>query len=233
MPRREWTEEQRREFSEKQKQRWAAKKAEREEALLNAPVAELDEEQEVMLPEQLGRDNAAAPSVDDGADLAAERRARMLRGIEPEVAATFTDADLEKIELDEKRVAQEEKRAKALEVIRKRERMNQRTQNDLIPPDVLRSQKEQEFLNEPVTFRVVLPDSGAGRRDQAGFRVDGFLYEMNQVYTRPRHIFLSLQANHYGAWLAETTFRTLDQHKPGQAARFILANQIPPFEVRA
>lgn len=210
---RELTEEQRAALRERLAKARAARKSRPtdEEILMSKTVAELNE---------------TPPSV------AAERRARMLKGIDPEVAAQISDDRLAKIEEEERKVAEEERVAKALALIREGERKKARAENDLIPPEQLRSEAEKVFLNEPVTFKVTLPDSGAGRGERAGFRVNGFLYEIGATYTRPRHVFISLHANHYGAWLSEVKFRTLDQHKPGMDARSIVGNHIPAFEVR-
>lgn len=188
-------------------------------------------------------DDGAGGDPDGGADAgpdglavviapgAAERRKRLLGGLELERAALVTDEDLEKIEAEEREKALAEQKKQALADVRAAARQIARVEHDLIAASVLRSDDERRRLAEPVTFRVRLPGDGAGHRGQNGFRVDGFLYQDGQTYTRPRAIFESLQANHYRAWLSEIQFKTLDQHKLGGSAVEVLAQTLPHFEV--
>ncbi len=160
-----------------------------------------------------------------------DRRERLLEGIDPEIAKLITDAELDQIEEEEREKAEAERKKKALGLVRDSLRQKARLENDLIDASVLLTAAEKKRLAEPVTFKVQVPGDGAGHHGQAGFRVDGFLYQNGRTYTRPRAVFDSLQANHYRTHLNEIEFRTLDQHKQGNSAREVLARTIPQFEV--
>ncbi len=191
------------------RERRAAAKAEAEAALLANPVEALDE----------------APSDNDA------RRKRLLEGIDPEIAKLIGDDELEEIERQEQKKAADERKRKAIQLVRASAEQLARVENDLIDASVLRSDSEKKRMAEPVTFKIHLPSDGAGHMGQNGFRVNGFLYQNGMTYTRPRAIAESLQYNHYRAWLSELEFRTLDQHKPGNSARELLGAMIPRFYV--
>lgn len=186
----------------------AVESAPADEALLRQPVTVLDEP-------------------DDS------RRRRLLDGVPADIAALITDAELEKIESEERQRAEIERKTKALASVREQLRQQARVDNDLISADVLLSDAEKARLSEKVKFRINLPAGGAGHRGHHGFRVNGFTYQQGREYEAPRAVFESLQANHYKAWLSETRFKTLDQHKRGNSAEEILNHQPPHFEVMA
>lgn len=170
----------------------------------------------------------AGPIVEDERAL---RRQRLLGDMDPETAALFTDEELEKIEREEKEKALAEQKRQALADVRAIARTNAQVEHDLIPAATLRSEAEQKRMMEPVTFRVNIPGEGSGHRGQAGFRVNGRLYQNGREYTEPRHVFNSLFEMHYRVHLGEVKFRTLDQHKIGNSAVEVLGRTIPQFEV--
>lgn len=188
-------------------------------ALLSASVAELDQ----FLAE-------ARPVLDDAA---AERRRRLLADLDPEIAALVSDEQLAQIEAEERAKAKATRVAQALKDARAVAHQQALIENDLIPADRLRSEAEKRRMMEPVTFEVHVPSGGAGdpRRAPAGFTVDGFRYQNGRRYTRPRHIFESLQEMHYRVHLAEVRFSTLNQQEKGNSAPEVLARTIPRFEV--
>ena len=196
----------------------AEPEVEPDEALLDAPVGELEVEDE---PE----------AVDAVAEERAARRARMLAETDAETAALFTDDELEKIEREEREKALADRKKQAMRNIRATAQHLARVENDLIPADTLRSDADWKRLNEPVTFRVDLPGDGAGHRGQNGVRLDGVLYQHGRVYTRPRAVFEAVREIMYRARINELRFRTLDQHKPGNSATEILALSAPQYEV--
>lgn len=163
----------------------------------------------------------------------ASRRLRLLEGIDPAIADLISDAELDEIERDERTKAEAERKKRALASVRESLRQKARVENDLIAADVLLSDEEKKRRAEPVTFKVRLPSDGAGHRGQNGFRVDGFLYQQDRTYTRPRAVYDSLLSNHYRTWLAEIQFKTLDQHKRGNSAVELAGHLIPAFEVAA
>jgi hypothetical protein len=162
-----------------------------------------------------------------------QRRRRLLEGIDPAIAYLITDAELDAIEGEERIKAEAERKKNALSNVRASLRQKARLDNDLIDASVLRTEAEKKRLAEPVTFTIRLPNDGAGHLGQNGFRVDGFLYQQGQTYTRPRAVFESLKSNFYQAWLRELEFTTLDQHKPARSAREIIGDRIPNFEIAA
>jgi hypothetical protein len=138
---------------------------------------------------------------------------------------------LAEIEADEQKKAQDARVAQALKDVRSVVRQEALILNDMIPAAQLRSEAEKRRMNEPVTFEVRVPLGGAGHRGQAGIRVNGFLYQHGQRYTRPRHVFESLREMHYRVHLAEVQFSTLNQDEPGNSAKEVLGRTIPRFEV--
>lgn len=163
----------------------------------------------------------------------AARRERLLQGIDPDIARLITDAELDLIELQEREKAEAERKKNALATVRETLRTRARIENDLISADAQRTDEEKKRLAEKVTFRIVVPNDGAGHRGRSGIKVDNRLFEQGRVYTETRAVFESLQYMHYRAWLNEVEFRTLDQHKPGQSAKEILGHTIPRFEIAA
>lgn len=158
------------------------------------------------------------------------RRARLLEGVDPDIARLISDDELDIIEADERQKAADERKKQALASVRATLKQRARVENDLISADVLRSDAERKRLLEPVTFTVRLPNDGAGHHGRNGIRVDGFLYQQGHTYTRPRGVFETLRDIHFRSHLNEVQFRTLDQHKPGQSAREIIGDLIPRFE---
>lgn len=196
----------------------------RDREALSATVAELPPLIEDMIEDPL----PAGPIVEDAREA---RRARWLSGMDPEVAKLVTDEDLDKIEREENEKALGEKKRQALADLRAMVRQEAQAEHNLIPAATLRSEAEQKRMNEPVTFRVNIPGEGSGHRGQAGFRVNGRLFQNGHTYTEPRHVFTSLFEMHYRVHLAEVKFRTLDQHKIGNSAVEVLGRTIPQFEV--
>lgn len=159
------------------------------------------------------------------------RRERLLQGIAPDIAALISDDELDRIEREEREKAEAERKKKALDDVRAQMRQRARVENDLIAPDVIRSAEEKRRLGEMVTFKVNLPNDGSGHYGRNGFRVDGRLYQQGAVYTEPRAVFESLQANFFQTWKSELMFKTLDQQKPGNDVRATIGNTIPQFEI--
>lgn len=158
-------------------------------------------------------------------------RTRTLEGIDPEIAALFTDEELAKYEAEENAKAASERKKKALDDIRANLRQKARVAENLIAASVLRSEAEKKRLAELVSFRIDMPGNGAGHNGRNGIRIDGFLYAQGQVYTRPRAVFETLQSIFYKAWLQELTFSQLNQNQRGMSPQEVLARQIPRFEV--
>lgn len=164
-------------------------------------------------------------------DAAAARRRRLLGDVDPEVAALFTDAELETIEREERETALAKQRKQALADVRAKARQNAEVEHDLIPANVLRDASERKRLTEPVRVKITLPNGGSGEPGKAGIRIDGRLFQMGREYTVTRAVAETMRDMHYKAWLNETRFRTLDQHKAGNSAAEVLAHTLPQFEV--
>lgn len=185
----------------------------------------------------MNESNAAASPAEDASeqhlatpemDAVAARRQRLLGDLPPEVAALVTDSDLDKIEREERATALADQKKQALADARSRIRLEARAEIDLIPASQLRSDEERRRLAEKVTFRVGLPNDGAGHRGRNGFRVDGFLYQQGQQYTVTRAKFETLREIHDRAWRSEIRFKTLDQNEPGFGGLHAL---VPHMEV--
>ncbi len=209
---RKWTEEQK----EAARQRERARRNRGEEPALPASADETGGNLRTAGEDALPETRATLPAATD-----AERRKH----------SRISDAELAAIEAEEDAKADQEAKKRELAEAREEARQRARVRKGLVPASVLRSEAEQKYLNEPVTFRVNLPGGGAGHNGQNGFRVNGRLFQNGLTYTVPRHEFLSLYRGHYLAWLNEVRFRTLDQHKPGNSAEDVVARTIPPFEV--
>jgi hypothetical protein len=167
------------------------------------------------------------PLIDSGASI----RSRTLEGIDPEIAALFTDEELAATEAEENAKAAAERKKKAFADIRANLRQKAMVKENLIAASVLRSEAEKKRLAELVSFRIDMPGNGAGHNGRNGIRIDGFLYAQGQVYTRPRAVFETLQSIFYKAWLQELTFSQLNQNQRGMSPQEVLARQIPRFEV--
>ncbi len=198
------------------------------EAVMPAhPIVE-DEELPSMRPILAPSEDGAETEGSSGRD---ERRLRLLEGIDPAIADLISDAELDDIEAEERGKAEAERKKRALASVRESLRQKARVENDLIAADVLLSDEEKRRRAEPVTFKIDLPDEGSGHRGRNGMRVDGFLYQQGQTYTRPRAVAESLRSNHYQTWMSEIRFSTLNQSKRGKTAVEIAGHLIPPFEV--
>lgn len=205
----------------------AKKRAER--AAAPDPDPDPEEAEETVGPGDIYEPDDAAEALQAAA---AERRGRLLQGIDPSVASLISDDELDEIEREERAAAEASRKERALKDVRAQMRQRARVENDLISADVLRTAAEKKRLSEEVTFRVNLPGSGAGHRGQHGFHVDGVWFQHGFTYTRPRAVYESLLGMHYRAHLNETMFKTLDQQKPGGSAIEVLQGHLPAFEVR-
>jgi hypothetical protein len=224
-------------MTEEQKEKMAAgrERAKQERlAELAAAAAEAEDADAV---------ETAEPEPDEAALALQARRANLLQGVPADIAALISDEELDAIEAEERAKAEQERKKQALASVRGALRQIARVENDLISPDVLRSDAERARLMEPVTFRVSVPLEGSGNpaKSPAGLRVDGFFYQHGQTYTRPRAVADSIREMMYRVHLAELTFRTLDQDKiygRGDAvvlkpAQILMARSPMQFEVAA
>ena len=200
-----------------------AQAAEKRRLELEAKLVGADAPQALILEHAEPTESATEP--DDAL------RSRALEGIDPEIAALFSDEELAKYEAEENQKAAAERKKRALEEIRENMRQRARVSENLIAASVLRSDAEKKRLAELVSFKIDMPNNGAGHNGRNGIRIDGFLYAQGQVYTRPRAVFETLQSIFYKAWLQEITFTTLNQNQPGMSALEVLSRQIPRFEV--
>ena len=168
------------------------------------------------------------PPEDTGDIIASERRARMTRDLDPEIAASFTDEELEKIELDSKKKAFEAKRKKALEEIMALADMEARVEQGLIPPEMLRDEATRARLAEQVKIKVNLPLGGGA----LGFRVDGRLFREGETHTVSRAVYESLLEMHFRMHKAELEFSTLNaSYRNGTAVSQIMTRSPPSFRV--
>jgi hypothetical protein len=188
-----------------------------DEALLSAaPVAVLD------APER--------PDPKVAAQAAFDRRNRLLAGLDAETAALITDEQLATIEAEEQAKAKAKRVKQALDDARNVLRQQAEVDHDLIPAARLLDDAARKRMFEPVTFKVHLPHGGAGH-GEAFLRVDGFRYRDGETYTRPRHVFESLQPMLYNVHLHELRFSMLNQNDSMNSAKARLGEIIPRFEV--
>lgn len=161
----------------------------------------------------------------------AELRARLLFGLDPAVAAKVSDARLLEIDAKAKADAEAEEMERALKDVAALAKQHARADHGLISQATLRTKAEKERLAQRVKVRIAVPTEGSGHNGAAGIRVDGVLYQNGSTPTLSRAQMESLQEMHYRAHLAEVTFRTMDQQKPGRSAREIIGNSIPQFVI--
>lgn len=185
-------------------------------------------------PESVG-EPADEPPVDEPPvdETAAARRERMLSGFDPDVAALFTDADLAKIESEERQRVAADRKKLALADIRQRVRLEEQVATGLVPASVLRDEAEEARLTETVRIRINLPGAGAGHRGQNGFRVNGRLYQQGMTYDVPRAVYDSLLEMHFRAHFNEIRVATMNQQLPGNSALEIAGRVMPRLEVAA
>ncbi len=161
------------------------------------------------------------------------RRAKWTAGLPADVALLITDAEIAEMEAAESKRAVDERKKQALEAIRAQMRHEARVENDLIAASTLRTDAEKARLLQKGRIRINVPLNGSGNpaKGSAGFRVDGRVYSNGNEYVVTRAEYESLLPNHFGQWLSELRFSTLNQ-SDGESARAILGRQIPEFEFR-
>lgn len=158
------------------------------------------------------------------------RRERLLQGLPPDIAAQFTDAELDELEQEARQEAEADAKEKAREALRKNLRLRARSDAGLVSAKSLATAADKKRLAERVDFRFSLPEGGDTIN---GFRVDGHIFH-NNVWHRdyPRAVVESLQSNFYRAHLNEVRFSALNQDKKGRSAIELLSKNPPLFEVR-
>ncbi len=225
-------------MSEEQKEHLRQKARDRKAAILNAASDEPTEPvqppaDEPPAPEAPPPAEPYAPTPDTPAPGEAIDRAKWTAGLPPDVALLITDAEIAEMEAAESKRAVDERKKQAIEAIRAQMRHEARVENDLIAASTLRSDAEKAWLMQRGMIRINVPLNGSGNpaKGSAGFRVDGRVYSNGNEYPVTRAEYLSLLPNHYGQWLSELRFSTLNQ-ADGESARAILGRQIPEFEFR-
>ncbi len=212
----------------------------REQSLLDAAAAISDEPIEPAPPpdeplpfEPPPPAEPYEPTPDTPAPGEAIDRARWTAGLPADVALLITDAEIEEMEAAEQKRAVDERKKQAVEQIRAQMRHEARVENDLIAASTLRTDAEKARLLQKGRIRINVPLNGSGNpaKGSAGFRVDGRVYSNGNEYVVTRAEYESLLPNHFGQWLAELRFSTLNQ-TDGESARAILGRQIPDFEFR-
>lgn len=168
------------------------------------------------------------PVVEPGESLD-ERRRRLLGDVPPDLAARITEAQLDKLEADKKRIEEEEQERASAEVlknvladIREDAKMRARASAGLISQEVIRTEAELKYMNEEIEFRIDVPLGGMPLGKE-GITVNGFLFQYGQIYKRPRHVFASLHETMARAHMAELKFSRMNQDKPGMEAAAIFA----------
>lgn len=191
---------------------------------------------------EVGGEPAELPDVPDAAGeesfavdaSAAARRARLLEGIDPDIAKLISDEELNQIEAEERAEAEAMRKDRALKDVRAALRQKARIEHDLISADRLRTDAEKKRLAEPITFVINVPvESGMPARGRNGICVDGFLYEEGKTYTRPRAVYDSLRYTIYRAHMNEVIFTSLNQDKRGNTAEEIISRNPPIIQVAA
>ncbi len=227
-------------MSEEQKEHLRQKYRERQEAILNAasdvppdpplpmdePLPLADEDLPPAKPDDYAEDDPR-PAENEA------RRAKWTAGLPAEVADLITDAEIAEMEAAESKRAVDERKKQAIEAIRAQMRHEARVENDLIAASTLRSDAEKARLLQKGRIKINVPLNGSGNpsKGSAGFRVDGRTYSNGNEYVVTRAEYESLLPNHFGQWLSELRFSTLNQ-VDGESARAILGRQIPDFEFR-
>ncbi len=173
------------------------------------------------------------PKLEDDDRYMNERRAKWTAGLPADVALLITDAEIAEMEGAESKRAIDERKKQALEAIRAQMRHEARVENDLIAASTLRSDAEKARLMQKGKIKINVPLNGSGNpaKGSAGFRVDGRVYSNGNEYVVTRAEYESLLPNHFGLWLSELRFSTLNQ-TDGESARAILGRRIPEFEFR-
>ncbi len=161
------------------------------------------------------------------------RRAKWTAGLPADVADLITDVEIAEMEAAESKRAIDERKKQAIEAIRAQMRHEARVENDLIAASTLRSDAEKARLMQKGKIKINVPLNGSGNpaKGSAGFRVDGRVYSNGNEYVVTRAEYESLLPNHFGLWLSELRFSTLNQ-TDGESARAILGRRIPEFEFR-
>lgn len=222
------TPEQRREHSEKIKQGQRRSEARGSDEHLQTPEGSPAPTDDAAPPQDtLGELSQTAEPVVDPGEAAAERRRRLLGDVPLDLAARITEAQLDKLEADKAKIEAEELERAQNEVlknvlanVREEAKVRARVAAGLVSDDVLRTEAELRYMNEEIEFRIDVP-LGAMPSGKEGIHVNGFLYQYNLIYKRPRHVFASLHETMYRAQMAELKFSLMNQQKPGMSAGHI------------
>ena len=113
-----------------------------------------------------------------------------------------------------------EKKAQARKTLEARAKTQARVEQGLVSQDVIRTAEEQARMDELVTWRCRLPDSG----DERLLRIDGRIIRHDQVVTTSRAEFASAAEMMYRAWHTELRFKGL---KPREQMRDFQSFELP------
>ncbi len=240
MPRGPMSEEQKEHLRQKARERQAARIETRDGVLLRTISADIvkgasDEPTEPAPPPDEPLPFEPPPPTEPAPPPPAEaiNRAKWTAGLPPDVALLITDGEIAEMEAAEQKSAIDARKKAALDAIRAQMRHEARVENDLIAASTLRSDAEKARLLQKGRIRINVPLNGSGNpaKGSAGFRVDGRVYSNGNEYVVTRAEYESLLPNHFGQWLSELRFSTLNQ-TDGESARAILGRQIPDFDFR-
>ena len=149
-----------------------------------------------------------------------EARDKLLAAIDPDIAALFTPDEIAAIIGKATENALNEKKAQARKTLEARAKTQARVEQELVSQDVIRTAEEQARMDELVTWRCRLPDSG----DERLLRIDGRIIRHDQVVTTSRAEFASAAEMMYRAWHTELRFKGL---KPREQMRDFQSFELP------
>ena len=149
-----------------------------------------------------------------------EARDKLLAAIDPDIAALFTPDEIAAIIGKATENALNEKKAQARKTLEARAKTQARVEQGLVSQDVIRTAEEQARMDELVTWRCRLPDSG----DERLLRIDGRIIRHDQVVTTSRAEFASAAEMMYRAWHTELRFKGL---KPREQMRDFQSFELP------
>jgi hypothetical protein len=145
-----------------------------------------------------------AVELDDGRDPAF---ARFVDGLDTETRAMFSIDEIGEIFAQQKLKAEAEKKAARKKALTEKALHGARIEAGLVPTSSQDERERQDRMAEMVTWRVDLPDEGAGINGLKGIGIDQMIYVDGTTYTTTRAVFETCRDIMYRSWQHESQFQ--------------------------
>lgn len=132
---------------------------------------------------------------------------RFLAGLDDDTREMFSIDEIAEIYAQQKLKADAEKKAARKKALTEKALHGARIDAGLVPTSSRDESERQGRMAEMVTWRVDLPDEGAGVHGQKGIYIDQMIYVDGVTYTTPRAVFETCRDIMYRSWQHESQFQ--------------------------